>query len=78
MAKRTQKQRILAAIVAKGGKEVKVTSKSVVMTCPWLNRDNGLELFLYVGNNGSLRAGRTKGESIPYNKLKARFLEEQS
>jgi hypothetical protein len=71
MAK-TQKQRILAGIVAKGGKEVKVTSKSVVMTYP------GLDGFMYVGNNGSMRIGKTKGTSIPWNKQKAKFLAEQS
>ena len=73
MAKRTQKQRIIAGILANGGKEVttKATRKSTVFTYP------NLDGFLYVGNVGSLRNGKTKVTSIPFDRLKAKFLAEQ-
>jgi hypothetical protein len=71
MAQRTQRERLQAAIIAKGGKEHKVTGKSIVMTYP------GLDGFLYLGKAGSLRAGKNKTDSIPYDRLKARLLAEQ-
>jgi hypothetical protein len=70
---RSQKERIEAAILANGGIMIKNTSKSDVFTYPLL--PDGM--FFYVGNNGSLRAGKSKADSIPYNKFKAKFLSEQ-
>lgn len=65
---RTLRERLQAAIIAKGGTQHKVTGKSIVMTYP------GLDGFLYLGAAGSLRAGKTKTASIPYDHLKARLL----
>lgn len=72
MAKRTQKERLIAAILASGGNQVKVSPKTVVMTLPTLPG-----IFLYLGNAGALRGGRTKTASIPYDRLKARLLASQ-
>jgi len=72
MAKRTQKERMIAAILANGGKQVKISPKSVVMTLPSLP-----DTFLYLGNGGSLRVGKTKTVSIPHDRLKAKLLASQ-
>ena len=74
MAKRTQTERIIAGILANGGKEVtaKATRKSRVFIYP------NLDSFLYVGNAGSLRNGKSKVASIPFDRLKAKFLTEQT
>lgn len=73
MAKRTQKERIIAAIIAGGGVKQKSTPKSDVYTYPLLPDGK----FFFIGAGGSLRAGRVKSESIPYNRFKAKFLAEQ-
>lgn len=72
MAKRTLKERMIAAILANGGKQVKVSTKTVIMTLPTLP-----DTFLYLGNSGSLRVGKTKTTSIPYDRLKAKLLASQ-
>ena len=72
MAKRTLKERMIAAILADGGKQVKVSPKTVIMTMPSIP-----DRFLYLGNAGSLRIGKTKTTSIPHDKLKAKLLASQ-
>jgi len=72
MEPKTQRDRLFAAIIARGGKEHKVTDKSIVMTYP------GLSGFLYLGKAGSLRTGKTKTDSVPYDRLKALLLAEQT
>lgn len=70
MAKRTQQERLIAALTARGEKMVKATAKYRVMTrtktlagvpilqTPWSE-------FYYIGQAGAIRIGRTIAESRP-------------
>lgn len=70
---RTQTQRIEAAILAHGGALIKATHKTKTFSLPQLDAGS----YLYLGNAGSLRVGKTKDVSIPWNRLKAEYLKEQ-
>lgn len=59
MAKQTLQERFIAALVKKGLKEVKRTTKYVVFD------RNDKATFYYVGKSGALRVGRTVSTSIP-------------
>lgn len=67
MAK-TQREKLQAVILAKGGKVVKSTSKFIVMACDELAPGT----HIYLGRS-AVRTGRTLTESIPNDKLKARL-----
>lgn len=69
-AKQTLQERYIAALIKRGEREVKRTSRYVVFT-------SGMHQFFYIGKSGSLRVGATIANSFPVSdKYKTKLLAE--
>lgn len=68
-AKTNQQPRLIKALELRGYTIREVKRKYTIMTKDMVS-------FYYVGVGGSLRKGRTYGESIPLDRLKVQLLKE--